>query len=203
MVSRELGRGPSRAGAAVAGQGRLEGGCRVPLRPLARCREGAAAALRVPLLAGERLCNSAGLWEAGPCQALGEGQWLPALRTRVGAFSLVPSPPVPSRGAGRAGAAYGAPAAAAALSRRLASEGFGCWCPRVGAIPWQGSSTTAGDACGSGGAARGLSAGRAAARPRAAGAAPVPGPAAGALAQVCCTGGSRTPELGHRRCLVS
>lgn len=32
------------------------------------------AALRVPLLARERLCNSASLYEAGPCQALVEGQ---------------------------------------------------------------------------------------------------------------------------------
>lgn len=61
----------------------------------------------------------------------------------------------------------------------------------VGAVPWQGdgSSTATGDASGSEGAGRGLSAGRAAARPRGA-------RSGGGGSQVCCKGGSRTPELG-------
>lgn len=113
MVSGELGRGPSGAGAAVAGPG---------IVAVARCRAGAAAALRVPLPARQRLCNNDGLWEAGLCQALAEGQQLPA---QVGAFSVVPSPPVPSRGAGRAGAACGAGAASAALSPLGVRRGSG------------------------------------------------------------------------------
>lgn len=86
-------------------RGAVAAGARLS-RSLARRREGAAAALRVPLPAGERCvtapaCGKPGRAVPGTCR----GRRLPALRTRVGAFSLVPNPPVPSHRGARAGPA--------------------------------------------------------------------------------------------------